>query len=150
MKRHVILGLYYVATTLMLTVLIAQVVFLASVLLSIIGLGIPLINISGSYCENNSCVVSYHGNPHTIIPLSTLSALLTTYSIHKKQSSKSYKTRLFLYGVLITIVILAAVFIAVYLATCGLACPLLTCKGDVEECSVSISWLFVTLNCKCR
>ncbi len=150
MKRHVILGLYYVATTLMLTVLIAQVVFLATVLLSIIGLGIPLINISGSYCENNSCVVSYHGNPHTIIPLSTLPALLTTYSIHKKQSSKSYKTRLFLYGVVITIVILAVVFIAVYLATCGLACPSLTCKGNVEECSVSISWLFATINCKCR
>lgn len=75
MKRHVIPGLYYVATTLMLTVLIAQVVFLATVLLSIIGLEIPLINISGSYCENNSCVVSYHGNPpHYNTTIHTFSA----------------------------------------------------------------------------
>lgn len=148
MIKHIIPGLYYAVATLMLTVLIAQVVFLAAVLLSVAGLSIPLVDKSVGYC-GNGCVTSYHGNPYAIIPLSTLPAFLTTYSIHKKQPSKSDKTRLFLYGLVAVIVILVAVFFLAYLGICGLACALIICDNNVQECSVSIGWLYANVTCVC-
>lgn len=139
----------HIVATLLLIVLVAQIIFLSTVVLSFVGFSpLPLLE---KNVDVNDSIISYRGNLYFILPLSTALVFPISYFIQRRRASVRGSARLYFYGAVVVIVILLVVFLAAYLGACGLGCAVLACGiGNVQECTARAGWLYVELVCKCK